>query len=79
MTDVFITEANQNAINASSPFQVQSADPHVFVAAKAHAAHPKTKAEAAALRDMDDPAVIRPEVEAAARARRNATSTSPTQ
>jgi hypothetical protein len=60
----------------SEPFRVRPADPHVFVAANARSARPKTKAEAAALRDIDDPAVIRPEVEATGHARRPATNAS---
>ncbi len=51
------------------PFTVRPSDPRVFDSAKARLARPKTKAEAAALRDMDDPEVIRPQIEAAARRR----------
>jgi DNA-binding beta-propeller fold protein YncE len=58
------------------PFRVRPADTHVFVAANARSARPKTKAEAAALRDIDDPAVIRPEVEATGHARRPAANAS---
>ena len=54
-----------------SPFKAEQADPRVFVASMARTAHPKTKAEAAALRDMDDPDDIRPQVEATARKRRS--------
>jgi hypothetical protein len=39
------------------------ADPRVFVAAKARLAKPKTKREAAALRDVDDADEIRTEME----------------
>lgn len=42
---------------------LRPADPKVFVAAKARFAKPKTKEEAAALRDMDDANEIRKEVE----------------
>lgn len=45
------------------PFMLRPADPKVFVAAKARFAKPKTKEEAAALRDMDDANEIRKEVE----------------
>lgn len=45
------------------PFRALPADPRVFVAAKARFARPKTKQEAAALRDMDDADEIRHEVE----------------
>lgn len=45
------------------PFTAAPADPRVFVAAKARFARPKTKQEAAALRDMDDAEEIRREVE----------------
>jgi hypothetical protein len=45
---------------------VQSADPRVFVAAKARSARPKTKEEAAALRDVDDADEIRKEMEKSA-------------
>jgi hypothetical protein len=44
-------------------FVAQPSDTRVFDAAKARVAHPKTKAEAAALRDVDDPDAIRPQVE----------------
>ena len=44
-------------------FVAQHSDTRVFDAAKARVAHPKTKAEAAALRDIDDPDAIRPQVE----------------
>lgn len=40
------------------PFKALPADPQVFVAAKARVARPKTKKEAAELRDMDDAAEI---------------------
>lgn len=45
------------------PYTVRAADPRVFVAAKARFARPKTKAEAAALRDVDDADEIRKEIE----------------
>jgi YVTN family beta-propeller protein len=45
------------------PFSTQPVDARVFVPAKAKFAQPKTKAEAAALRDMDDAEEIRKEVE----------------
>ncbi len=62
MTDVFDDHPNM------VPYQVEPADPRVFVPARARVAHPKTKAEAAALRNMDDADEIRPAVEATARA-----------
>jgi hypothetical protein len=48
------------------------ADPRVFVAAKARLAKPKTKREAAALRDVDDPDEIRTEMEKSGAARSKA-------
>jgi YVTN family beta-propeller protein len=45
------------------PFAVRDADARVFVAAKAKFARPKTKAEAAALHDVDDAEEIRGEIE----------------
>lgn len=48
------------------PFAVQPSDSRVFDAAKARIAKPKTKAEAAALRDMDDADEIRKEIEKSA-------------
>jgi hypothetical protein len=48
-------------------FTVQTADQRVFSTEQARPAHPKTKAEAAALRDMDDSEQILPQVERAAR------------
>jgi YVTN family beta-propeller protein len=48
------------------PFVAQPADPKVFVPARARFAKPKTKEEAAALRDMDDADQIRKEVEKSA-------------
>jgi hypothetical protein len=45
------------------PYTVRAADPRVFVAAKARFARPKTRAEAAALRDVDDADEIRKEIE----------------
>ncbi|HEY1986587.1 MAG TPA: hypothetical protein VGG85_14325 [Terracidiphilus sp.] len=44
-------------------FEVRPADPRVFIAAKARFAKPKTKEEAAALRDVDDPDEIRKDME----------------
>ena len=44
-------------------FVAQHSDTRVFDPGKARVAHPKTKAEAAALRDIDDPDEIRPQVE----------------
>ena len=43
------------------------ADPRVFVAAKARLAKPKTKQEAAELRDVDDADEIRKEMEKSGR------------
>jgi YVTN family beta-propeller protein len=48
------------------PFTVQSSDPNVFAPAKARLAKPKTKAEAAELRDMDDADEIRSQLEKSA-------------
>jgi YVTN family beta-propeller protein len=48
------------------PFVAQPSDPRVFVAAKARFAKPKTKQEAAALRDVDDANEIRKEMEKSA-------------
>jgi hypothetical protein len=48
------------------PFVVRPSDPRVFVAAKARFAKPKTKEEAAALRDVDDADEIRKEIEKSA-------------
>jgi len=47
-------------------YKARPADPHVFVPAKARIAKPKTKKEAAALRDVDDPDEIREEMEKSA-------------
>ena len=47
-------------------FEAQPSDPRVFVAAKARFARPKTKQEAAELRDVDDPDMIRKEMEKSA-------------
>lgn len=47
-------------------FVAQESDPRVFVAAKARFARPKTKQEAAELRDVDDPDEIRKEMEKSA-------------
>jgi len=48
------------------PFEPAPADPRVFVAARARFAHPKTKKEAAELRDVDDANAIRKEMEKSA-------------
>jgi YVTN family beta-propeller protein len=48
------------------PFVAQPADPRVFVPGKARFAKPKTKQEAAALRDVDDADEIRKEMEKSA-------------
>jgi YVTN family beta-propeller protein len=48
-------------------FTAQPADPRVFIPAKARIARPKTPAEAAALRDVDDADEIRRQVDGAAR------------
>jgi YVTN family beta-propeller protein len=53
-----------------APFVLRPSDPHVFDPAKARIARPRSKVEAAALRDMDDPDDIRPQVERTARKRR---------
>jgi hypothetical protein len=53
---------------AAGIFETQNSDARVFSPEKARPAHPKTKAEAAALRDMDDPNEIRPRVEKSAQA-----------
>jgi hypothetical protein len=47
------------------PFKAVLSDPRVFVPARARVARPKTKKEAAELRDMDDAEEIRDEVERA--------------
>jgi hypothetical protein len=47
-------------------FKAQAADARVFVPARARAARPKTKKEAAELRDMDDAEEIRGEMEKSA-------------
>ncbi|HXS74874.1 MAG TPA: bifunctional YncE family protein/alkaline phosphatase family protein [Terracidiphilus sp.] len=47
-------------------FEVVKADPRVFVPAKARVARPKTKKEAAELRDMDDAEQIRDQMEKSA-------------
>jgi len=47
-------------------YKHKGADPRVFVAAKARLARPKTKQEAAALRDIDDADEIRQEMEKSA-------------
>jgi YVTN family beta-propeller protein len=48
------------------PFIAKSSDPRVFVAAKARFAKPKTKEEAAELRDVDDSDEIRKQMEESA-------------
>lgn len=53
---------------AAGFFETQNSDARVFSPEKARAAHPKTKAEAAALRDMDDAEQIRRRVETSAHA-----------
>jgi YVTN family beta-propeller protein len=54
------------------PFAPRAADPRVFVPANARSAKPKTKEEAAALRDMDDANKIRKEIETAGETLRRA-------
>lgn len=49
------------------PFSVRPADPRVFVPSRARFAKPKTKQEAADLRDMDDAEQIRRQLEKSAR------------
>lgn len=49
------------------PFVFQPADPRVFVSSKARSAKPRTKEEAAALRDVDDADEIRGEMEKSAK------------
>jgi len=49
-----------------TPYVARPADPRVFVAVKARFAKPKTKEEAAALRDVDDADKIRNEMEKSA-------------
>jgi hypothetical protein len=58
-------------LRAGTMFDVQAADGRVFAPEKARAARPKTKAEAAKLRDMDDPDEIRPQVEKSAHPGKN--------
>lgn len=48
------------------PFAPKPSDPRVFIAAKARFAKPKTREEAAALRDVDDSEEIRKEMEKSA-------------
>lgn len=60
MTGIFDTEPHL------APYVVEPSDPRVFVAAKARFAMPKTKREAAALRDVDDSDAIRREMEKSA-------------
>ena len=50
----------------AATYRVQPSDPRVFVAARARFATPKTRQEAAALRDMDDAGEIRREMEKSA-------------
>jgi hypothetical protein len=57
MTGVFAGAAHLE------PFTLRPSDPRVFSPAKARFARPKTKAEAAALRDVDDADQIRKEIE----------------
>ncbi len=52
---------------AAQAFAVQPADPRVFLPERARPDHPKSRAEAAALRDMDDANEIRKQVETSAR------------
>jgi YVTN family beta-propeller protein len=59
------------SVPASGEFEVQASDARVFAPEKARAARPKTKAEAAKLRDMDDPDEIRPQVEKSAHPGKN--------
>ena len=66
ITGVFASQPSTGV--AAAPFQVRASDPRVFSPEQARAAHPKTKSEAAALRDMDDPDDIRPQVERSAQA-----------
>jgi len=47
----------------ATPYTTRPADPRVFDPAKARIAKPKTKQEAASLRDMDDAEEIRRELE----------------
>jgi hypothetical protein len=56
MTGIFDTQLH------AEPFKTRPADARVFVAAKARFAKPKTKEEAAALRDVDDADEIRKEM-----------------
>jgi YVTN family beta-propeller protein len=57
MTGVF------DSVPHSGAFKVRAADARVFDAARARMARPKTKAEAAALHDVDDAEEIRGEIE----------------
>ena len=57
MTGIFDTAPHLDA------FQAEAADTRVFDPAKAKIAKPKTKEEAAALRDVDDAEEIRGEIE----------------
>ena len=50
----------------SGPYKARPSDPRVFAPAKARLARPKTKKEAAALKDVDDPDEIREEMERSA-------------
>jgi YVTN family beta-propeller protein len=49
-----------------APYKVRPSDPKVFSPARARLARPKTRREAAALRDVDDPDEIRKDVEKSA-------------
>ena len=60
MTGIFDTQPHLQ------PFTALPADPRVFVPAKARFARPKTKEEAAELRDVDDADAIRKEMEKSA-------------
>lgn len=71
LSSMFVTDEVQGAGHA--PFRAVEADDRVFAAAKAKAAHPKSKAELDRLLDMDDPNEIAPNVEAGARLRRGGT------
>ena len=60
LSEMFDTEPHKEF------FQVAPSDPRVFVPAKARVARPKTKKEAAELRDMDDAEEIRDQMEKSA-------------
>lgn len=57
------------------PFQVQPADPRVFIPARAQFAKPKTKEEAAALLDVDDADEIQKQLEKGSGKVRSSTAT----